>query len=52
MKNDGQGCDNIPDRGKFIRDIDRVKPPLPRITRTVYIEPNVDQQQANRNKDS
>jgi vacuolar-type H+-ATPase subunit H len=52
MKNDGQGCDNIPDRGKFIREIDRVKPPPPRITRTVYIEPNVDQQQANRNKDS
>jgi len=52
MKNDGEGCDNIPDRGKFIRDIDRVKPPLPRLKRTVYIEPNVDQQQANRSKDS
>jgi len=52
MKNDDQGCDNIPDREKFIRDIDRVKPPQPRTKRTVYIEPNVDQPQANRNKDS
>jgi len=44
MKKDGQGCDNIPDRERFIRDIDRVKPPQPRTRRTVYIEQNVDQQ--------
>ena len=43
MKKDGQGCDNIPDREKFITDIDKVKPPQPRIKRTVYFESDVRQ---------
>jgi hypothetical protein len=50
LKKDDQGCDNIRERGKFIKDIEKVKPPHPRTRRTVYIEQNVDQQQATRNR--
>lgn len=49
IKEEGQGCDVIPDRKKYIDDIDRVKPPHPRITKTTYIETNEDQQQKKRN---
>jgi hypothetical protein len=52
LKKDGQGCDNIPERGKFIKDIDKVKPPQPRTKRIVYIEKDVSQRQANHSNNS
>ncbi|CAF2954033.1 unnamed protein product, partial [Rotaria sp. Silwood2] len=36
MKKEGQGCDNIPDRNKYIKDINDAKPNQP-LKRTVYI---------------
>ncbi|CAF1497674.1 unnamed protein product, partial [Rotaria sordida] len=41
IKKDGEGCDNIPDRNKFIKDINDSKPNHT-IKRTIYIGNNGD----------
>jgi hypothetical protein len=52
MKEDGQGCDNIPapDRKKFIKDIHDAKPYQPAVKRTVYLQSDITRQQTNRNQ--
>ena len=51
IKPDGQGCDNIPEREKFIKDINTAKPHQS-IKRTVYLGSNINSKSSNRKTNS